>query len=182
MKSGIRILAVEDGPFTRKDKSALAFCLVGRDGLVEGALSFKVRVDGDDATAKLLNSIKRSRFRSQIKMIVMNGITLGGLNIVNIPLLHKSLKIPIIAITRKRPRRGLMLKAVKKYSQNGRRLAVFNSISNQTSLNKIENFYVQSIGIKVSEIGKFVPTCLKLLRLGHIVASGIVKGESKGSL
>ncbi|MDE1856306.1 MAG: DUF99 family protein [Candidatus Micrarchaeota archaeon] len=181
MKSGIRILAVEDGSFTRKDKKVIVVCLMGRDGTVEGALSFKVSVDGDDATSMLLKSIKKSRFKDQIKLIALNGISLGGINLVDMPLVHKTLKIPLIAITRKRPRRTLMLKAVKKYSDRNR-IAVFNSISKDTSLNKIEGFYVQSIGMPISEIKKFVPKSIELLRLGHIVASGVSKGESSGSL
>ncbi|MDE1850637.1 MAG: DUF99 family protein [Candidatus Micrarchaeota archaeon] len=181
MKGGIRILAVEDGPFTRKDKASLAVCLLGRDGIVEGMLSFMVAVDGDDATDKLLNAIRKSRFSGQVKMIAMNGITLGGLNIVDMTKLHASLKIPVIAITRKRPRRTLMLKTMKKYS--GReKVGIFKDIAKNASLDRVDGFYVQSLGIKKSEIGKFMQTSLSLLRLGHIVASGIVKGESKGSL
>ena len=181
MKKGIRILAIEDGPFTRKDSSALAVCLLGRDGIVEGMLSFNVAVDGNDATDKLLGAIRKSRFFGQVKMIAMNGITLGGLNIVDMTRLHSSLGMPVIAITRKRPRRTLMLRTVRKYS-DPKRAKVFSAIAKNASLDKINGFYVQSIGIEKSEIGKFMETSLGLLRLGHIVASGIVRGESKGSL
>lgn len=181
MKSGIRILAIEDGPFTRRDRTSLAVCLLGRDGIVEGMLSFRVTVDGDDSAERILAAIKKSRFRGQVKMIAMNGVTLGGLNIIDMPRLHRELKIPVIAITRKRPRRTLMLKAVKKYSDK-KKIDLFNSISKDADLNRISGFYVQSIGIKKSEIDQFMQTSLALLRLGHIVASGIVKGESKGSI
>jgi len=54
---------------------------------------------------------------------------------------------------------------------------------NKASLSSHSNgFYIQYIGIARKELSTFVNTAYQMLRLAHLVASGIVKGESKGRL
>ncbi len=77
-KKGIRILAVDDGPLDKSGKGVLVVGIVGREGTIEGVLSFRVDADGSDATERLSATIQKTRFRDQIKLIALNGVTLAG--------------------------------------------------------------------------------------------------------
>ena len=73
MKQGVRILALDDSSFSKKDKTARVFGLIARNEEIEGAVSFLVGVDGKDATEKIIKAVKGSRFKSQIKIIALLG-------------------------------------------------------------------------------------------------------------
>ncbi|VVB77026.1 Uncharacterised protein [uncultured archaeon] len=62
LKKGARILAIDDSSFTKGDKDALVAGVIGREGVVEGVISFHVSVDGTDSTGKIIRSVKKSKF------------------------------------------------------------------------------------------------------------------------
>lgn len=83
MRSGSRILALDDSALSKKDGKSLVIGVVGRGNLVEGIISFSVRIDGKDSAELIINAVRASRFRPQIKLIVLNGTVLAGLNVVD---------------------------------------------------------------------------------------------------
>ncbi len=184
MKSGIRILAIEDSPFDRKEKKSLLVGVIGRSGLIEGILSFKVSVDGDDSTSIIINSTKKSRFLDQIRLIAVNGNTVAGMNIIDLSKVSKRLKIPVIAITRTKPHPASFKLAIKKHMPDvyKKKAQIIDRLSKLSHATKIDGYYVQCIGIKPSEVSRLVEGSVKLLRLGHMIASAIARGESKGRL
>ncbi len=184
LKKGIRILALEDAPFTREQTMALTVGVVARDTGVEGILAFDVRVDGDDATCKIIERVRTSRFNNQIKLIVLNGVSLAGMNIIDMPRVAKELRIPVIGITRTRPRRNLLLAALKKAQPREvkAKAALLAKISKSSVTERSGGFYIQCVGIPKEDAAKMVKQSISLLRLAHLVASGVTKGESKGRL
>ncbi|MEM3369274.1 MAG: DUF99 family protein [Candidatus Micrarchaeia archaeon] len=178
----IRILAVDDTP--RINSSSFLIGIVYRNGIVEGAVSTKITYDWNDGTEQITKMIKRSRFSNQIKLILLNSITMGGLNIIDISKLSASLSIPVIAITRHPPRVSELEKAVSKLDipeeEKERKL---NAIKNAGEPFKIKTkpiLYAQAAGIdrfKAMEAIKIIG--IEPLRLSHIIASALVLGESK---
>ncbi len=71
MKSGIRILAIDDSSFRRTDKNVLVVGVIKRLDSIEGIISCRVEADGNDATAKIARMISGSRFLEQVKLIVV---------------------------------------------------------------------------------------------------------------
>jgi hypothetical protein len=180
-KSGVRILAVDDGPFEKGDRRVLVVGVIGRERVVEGLISFRVEVDGTDATSKLVRALNSSRFGSQIRLICVHGITVGGLNILDLVTLHKKLGIPLIAITRKKPHTSLLKRAIRasgKHSEE--KLGLVDVVVKSASSRKLGIFYVQSIGAGSRELERFIGPSVELLRLAHIIASGVELGESRG--
>lgn len=186
MKKGVRVLSVEGAPFKKSDKDTIVIGIISRGQLIEGLLSLKVSVDGEDATDNLARRIKSSRFRDQIKLIALNGIALAGLNIVDIVELNSMLKIPIIAVTRKKPRLSAMSKAIiastKSKSSARKKIALLKKIKEAAEEFHIAGFYVQCIGINAHEVKNKLGEVVSMLRISHIIASGISKGESKGRM
>ncbi len=85
MKKGIRILGIDDGPFKKNvDKETiLTGVLIKPDGYIEGILLRTIAVDGTDVNEKILSMVN-GRFLREINIIMTNGITFGGFNVMDI--------------------------------------------------------------------------------------------------
>jgi len=185
MKKEIRILGVDDGYFERGQKEVLVVCTVFRGGLfLDGLLSTYVEIDGLNATEKLINLIKNSRHKKQLKVIMLDGITLGGFNLVDIKEVFEKTELPVIVINRKFPDIEKVKIALRKFSDFERRLKI---IENAGPIKKYKRIYYQSIGFKsekevmeiidISTTRSYIP---EPLRIAHIIAAGITRGESYG--
>lgn len=100
----IRILGLDDAPFSFQDKSVPLVGVVWRvPNYIEGVLRTDVSVDGCDAVDKIVRLVSRSRFCEQIRLILLDGASFGGFNVVDLEALHKRLGIPAATVTRKKP-------------------------------------------------------------------------------
>lgn len=183
VNKNIRVLAVDDTPKT--DSSSFLIGIVYRDGTVEGAVSAKIKYDGNDSTDEIIRMVKCSRFSNQINLILLNSITMAGLNIVDISKLADSLSIPVIAVTRHQPRVSELEKAVRKLDipeeEKERRITAIRNAGEPFKIKTKPLIYAQVAGIdryKAMEIIKNIG--IEPLRLSHIIASALILGESKG--
>jgi endonuclease V-like protein UPF0215 family len=187
VKEEIRILGVDDAPFDKnRDREVLVVGTVFRGNRsIDGLISFKVGVDGNDATEKLLNAISKTKHRDQIRVIMFDGIAFGGFNIIDIKRLYEEIGIPIIVLMRKIPEYEKIEKALKKFPDFQERM---RKIKNAGEINELKKgkIYFQCIGIEKEKAKEIilqsilrgdVPECL---RVAHLIASGIVLGESRG--
>jgi endonuclease V-like protein UPF0215 family len=184
MKDGIRILAVDDSRFARGDSTVRIIGVVGRRDLVEGILSFMVKTDGNDATAKLIKAAGSSRFFEQIKLIAINGTTVAGMNIIDILKVNRDLGAPVLAITRKKPHPSLLCRTIaraKPYGYAGK-VKTIKKISGNAQVFTEGGLYVQAAGIGKDGAARHVAGCASLLRLAHLIASGVSSGESRGRI
>jgi len=189
LKPEIRILGIDDGPFSRKDKSVLVVGVICRGNeCLDGLLSTKVAVDGLDATEKLIKRINSSRHKPQLKVIMLDGITLGGFNLVDIKKLWKKTGIPVIVINRKKPDIKAVEEALKKHFKDWEeRMKIVEHAGKIRSM-KVNDFkiYYQAVGLPEDEVKEIILLSLKRaqipepLRAAHIIATGIVRGESEG--
>ncbi|MCL4373429.1 MAG: DUF99 family protein [Candidatus Marsarchaeota archaeon] len=188
MKSGIRLAAFASGPIGA-DKHAAAgrtilIAVVAKKGEVEGVLSSSIGINGTDSTDRILTLIKKSRFASQVKLIVLNGIALAGLNVVN-PGSILSSGNALMIITRHKPRPSKLIQALNAFSKrsgiaaNERKNIVKDFAKNKPR--RMEGFYVQST-LQGQDSKVLFPYAVNALRLAHMIASGMSKGESKGRL
>lgn len=184
VKKEIRVLGIDDGPFDKfKDKECLVVGTVFRGGnYPDGILSTKVKVDGNDSTARIIAMVNKSKFKPQLQSIMLDGIAVGGFNVVDIEKLNKKTRIPVIVVVRNYPdfkEIERVLKKLKKYKQ----LKLIEKAGKPVKAGKI---WVQFKGIsidKVKEVIRITATRSYLpepIRVAHLIASGIVKGESKG--
>ncbi|HEX9907075.1 MAG TPA: DUF99 family protein, partial [Thermoplasmata archaeon] len=115
MKQQVRILGIDDSPFKFKDERALVVgALVRVPNYLEGVLTTDVRVDGDDATARIIDMVSGSRYSDQVKAVMLDGIAVAGFNVIDIEKLSRSLKVPVITVTRDRPDLEKMRSALEK--------------------------------------------------------------------
>jgi endonuclease V-like protein UPF0215 family len=189
IKEEIRILGVDDGPFTKKDKEVIVIGVIFRGGeFIDGLLRTYVSVDGLDATEKLSEMINSSKHKQQLKVIMLDGITLGGFNIIDVKKLYSETKIPVIVINRKIPDLKSIKTALEKnFDDFEKRWKMILNAGKIKEL-KLEKFsiYYQNLGLEDEETEEIILISTKHaqipepLRVAHLIATGIVKGESEG--
>ena len=89
MKQQIWLIGIDDSPFRFTDKYGMVIGVVMRGGeYLEGVIRRHIHIDGNDATYVCKDMIKKTRHRQQLKAVILDGIALGGFNVVNINHLH----------------------------------------------------------------------------------------------
>jgi endonuclease V-like protein UPF0215 family len=189
IKQEIRILGVDDSPFpSHTTEEVMLVGTVFRAGnWLDGVLSTYINGDGTDATEKIADMVKNSRNLGQLGVIMLDGITFGGFNIVNIRKIFESTGIPVIVIMRRIPNFEGIKKALKRFDdwedrwanvlEAGEVYKVENSELVYMQINGIEREDAEDI-VKLSTTRSAIP---EPLRVAHIIAAGIITGESRGS-
>lgn len=183
-KKEIRVVGVDDSPFNKfKDSKALVVGVVMRGGSwVDGVLSAKVDVDGNDSTNKMISMINKCKFKPQLQCIFLDGIAVAGFNVIDIQELNKKTKLPVVIVIRKKPDIENIKKTLVKINKKDK----IKLIDKAGEVFKIDDIFVQTVGIEIHDLRKILKVvCTRSLvpeplRLAHLIASGIAKGESKG--
>lgn len=184
VKDEIRVIGIDDSPFDKfKDSKVLVIGVVMRGGSwVDGVLSAKVDVDGNDSTSRMISMINRCKFKPQLQCIFLDGIAVAGFNVIDIQELNKKTKLPVVIVIRKKPDIANIKKTLIKINQKDKT----KLIDKAGEIFKIGDIFVQSIGIEIGDLRKilkvvctrsFVP---EPIRLAHLIGQGIILGESKG--
>ena len=188
MKRQIRVLGIDDSEFTFRDSTVPVVGVVMRaPSYIEGVMKTEVRVDGDDATDVIGKMVAGSRYRDQLRLIMIDGVTLGGFNIIDIGRLHACLEIPVATVTRDKPDMNAIKSALKKH------FADWEDRFGLISAGKIEELKVRGFsvysgyaGIKRADIVKIlgdttvVGAVPEPVRVAHIIATALARGESRG--
>ena len=188
MKKQIRLIGIDDSPFTFTDKYGMVIGVIMRGGeYLESVLRRHIIIDGNDATFVCKDMIKKTRHRKQLKAMLLDGIALGGFNVVNIKEVYESTNLPVITITRDKPNFEKIKVALQKnFDDWEHRLALMKNGKIYKVETKHNPIYVKCTGIdigeakeiiKISTIRGVVP---EPIRVAHLIASGIKRGESYG--
>jgi len=189
LKSQIRILGIDDGAFSFDDeKTAVVGVAMRLPSYVEGVMVTDVEVDGElDATEKLVEMISASRYLDGLKLIIIDGIALGGFNVVNIERLHDRLGVPVATITRDEPDFEEIKAALKKHFKDWElRLAMMKKVDICKVETEHSPIYVGRVGIGARELKEILAMATvkgalpEVLRVAHLIATAISKGESRG--
>jgi endonuclease V-like protein UPF0215 family len=184
IKPEIRILGVDDGVFIPRVKSLVPVVgVVFRGGYwLDGVMHTRIRVDGFDATNKIASMIIDSPHHKQLRVIMLNGITFAGFNVVDIKKLYSKTKLPVIAITHEKPDFAEIRKALTHLPKSEERWkAILNAgeIFAMSTRSEGEKIYVQISGIleedtrKILKLTSTRSNIPEALRVAHLIASGI---------
>ena len=188
MKQQIRLLGVDDSPFTFTDKYATIIGVVMRGGnYLECVIKNKVSIDGDDSTFVCKDMIKNTRHRKQLKAMLLDGIALGGFNVVDIDEIYKSTNLPVITVTRDKPDLSKIEEALKKnFIDWKKRLTLIKNGDIHEVLTSHNPIYIKCSGIDIEEAKEIIKISTirgvipEPIRVAHLIASGIIRGESYG--
>jgi hypothetical protein len=154
---------------------------------MEGVMVSSCQVDGEDANDAITSMVRESRFYEQVRMIMVDGAALGGFNVVDVRALSKDLGIPVLTISRDEPDMGTIRTALTAHFADWERR--FEIIS-RNHVRPVEipdgRVFVTSEGIGDKEADAMVRRCTvrgclpEPVRLAHLVATALVRGESRG--
>jgi endonuclease V-like protein UPF0215 family len=189
IKREIRILGIDDSPFpAHTTQPVMIIGTVFRAGKwMDGVLRTFIQGDGRDSTNKIVNMVNNTRHKDQLGVIMLDGITFGGFNVLNIRKIFQSTGIPVIVIMRKYPDFKKIKNALKRFPDWADR---WDDIKDAGKVYKIENkedIYIQLNGIELmdaEEIIKLSTTRSAIpepIRVAHLIAAGVITGESRGS-
>jgi len=184
IKPEIRVLGVDDGAFIPQVKGQVPVIgVVFRGGYwLDGVMHTKIAVDGFDATHEISSMITRSPHYKQLRVIMLNGITFAGFNIVDVKALHVATKLPVITVTREKPDLADIHRALQNLPNSEARWeAILNAgepveVSTRSAEAKV---YMQTVGVSKEDAEKILrltstrSSIPEALRVAHLVASGI---------
>ncbi len=179
------VIGFDDSPFPRYYKGDIRVIGTVYTGLrLDGIISGHIRKDGANATDNLALLIRGSKFASQIKLVMLQGIALGGFNVVDIHRLLDILGIPVLVVTRKAPDLKSIKAALLGGVAGGARK--WKLIERAGEIEPVAGVFVQRAGLTLREaaqvierfaVGGRIP---EPLRVAHLIAGGVSQGQSRG--
>lgn len=178
------VVGFDDGPFDPGHRGDVLLVGAVCDGpRLVGVLSGKVRRDGANATRVIAGLVRGSRFFPQIQLVLLQGIAVAGFNVVDLPGLHRRLGLPVITVARRRPDLESIRRALLERVPGGRRK--WTLVEAAGPVEPIEGLYVQRMGISPGEAAQALRRLAvngllpEPLRIAHLIAGGIARGESR---
>jgi endonuclease V-like protein UPF0215 family len=190
----LNVVGFDDGPFLREHRGQVllvgAVCSRTR---LDGVISGRITRDGSNATRRMIELVQRSQFVHHIRAVMLQGIAVGGFNVVDVVTLSAELGVPVLVIARKAPdlvavRRALFSDAppvrprVRGAAEKWRLVERAGAIEPLPA----QRLWVQRVGLSLEAARRLVvATTLhgnlpEPLRLAHLIAGGIVTGKSRG--
>lgn len=198
MKPQFRVLGIDDGPFTFTDPTVPVVGVVYRKGYIDAVMKSQMTVDGDDSTHVIADMVRSAGPRKQLAAVMLDGITFGGFNVVDLEALHEATGIPVITVTRDEPDMERIRNALEKMGTSptrGRRLVPdwkeryarlekLSLVEVSTGHNPVHIAYA---GLPLADAKGIVRATTvrgalpEPLRLSHLIATALVTGKSHGN-
>jgi len=180
------IIGFDDAPFPRNHQGSVkvvgaVFADLRFDGVVIG----EIEKDGFDAAEKLEKLISVSKFREHVQLIMLQGITFGGFNVVDVFYLNSRLALPVLVVSRKRPDLGSIEKALISHIPEGKKKwALIDKLGPMEPVGKV---HVQRAGLTLHQAASVIERFAihsripEPLRAAHLIAGAIAEGQSRGN-
>ena len=186
IKSEIRVLGIDDGQFVPRTKGTVEVVgVVYRGGYwFEGVMRTKITIDGFDATEKIAKMIESSPYYRELRVVVLDGVTFAGFNVVDISMLSRIVDLPVMSVVREKPDLEEIRGALKNLPgfevrwQDMRNAGVLFEVEPRNGENPI---YIQTAGILREDAEKIIrktstrSNVPEALRVAHIIASGLAR-------
>lgn len=179
------LLGIDDGPFVKGQAGPvpLAAALCEGPDLLEAVALESFPVDGDGATEFLAEWIARLRLRATLQGVALGGITLAGLGVVDVRALAAALAVPVLVVTRKAPDNARLRTALEAAGCAERFAIAARSPEAERTVDGIWLAHegcerAQALALLHASRGK--AKLPEALRVAHLFATALVRGESHG--
>lgn len=180
------VMGVDDAPFERSHRGDVK--IVGtvwaRDRL-DGVVLDRVRRDGANSTARVARMLERSPFDEHVRAVLLDGIALGGFNVVDLHALHARLGRPVLAVARKEPDLRAIRRALLRRVPGGAKKWAL--IEKAGPMEPVEGVWVQRAGLSAADAAQLVRDSRgqgvlpEPIRVAHLIASALERGHSHGA-
>lgn len=179
------VIGFDDAPFERGHRGDVPLVgVVCARTRIDGILVSKIRRDGANATRAMVAMVEGSQFRAHVQAVLLQGIAVGGFNVVDVHALHEALGVPVIAIARKEPDREAMRRAL--FTRVPGAARKWRLLEQAGTMEPLRGVWVQRVGITRDHAREvLVATTLhgnlpEPLRVAHLFAGAMVTGRSRG--
>ncbi len=185
IKPQIRILGIDDSALINDKVTIIGAFFRGGEQL-DGILRSEITKDGMDATEAIIELVKNSKFYEQIRVIMLDGVTYAGFNPVDIKRIFDETNIPVIVFMRACPDFEKIKLALENLPEAEKRWEIIQRAGKIYKIAKENPVFIQFIGIdkkSAVEIVRITSTHSNIpepLRVAHLIATGVVLGESTG--
>lgn len=178
----VQVLGFDDVPFDRDlDRHADVAGMLCHDTRLEGMVWGTVTRDGHDATDVLASLVTGSKFHPSLDLVLLDGITLAGMNVVDLPALAERTGRPCATVMRRPPDFAAIEHVLARFRDGAARRARMAAAG---PVHELGGFCFQVVGAepevlagilgRLTDRGK-VP---EPLRLAHLVGSAVKTGQS----
>ena len=178
----IRVIGFDDAPFVRRSSTPVAIAGVVCAGTrFEGMVWGHIQQDGWDATQVLCDLLMQGKFLPQLHILLLDGISFGGFNIIDLPHLATQLERPCVAVMRRLPNLQAIQKALERLPNAPDRL---DRLRCAGTIYAYPPFYFQVAGASPETTARVLQRLTdqghvpEALRLAHLITSAVVNGES----
>jgi endonuclease V-like protein UPF0215 family len=207
----VNVIAFDDGPFLREHRGdVLLVGVVCSNTRLDGVVSGRVRRDGANATARMIELATATRFGAHVRAVLLQGIAVGGFNVVDVHELARALGVPVLVVMRRAPdleamrqalfsdvpsKRPRVRGAARKWRLIERAGTIEPLLLPQPTANRpfptgrgpgAARLWVQRAGLS-TQAARTVLAATTLhghipepLRIAHLIAGGIAAGQSRG--
>lgn len=188
MKAKSRFMGIDDAPFGFGEAEVpVVGVVVQAPAYIEGVLTTKAQVDGRDATERLCEMVERSRYREGLEMVLVDGTAVGGFNVIDIDALSRSAGVPVVTVTRHKPDLSAIQTALKrKFEDWEDRWRLIGRHGIEAIETKHSPLYVTYVGASRADVREALALTTvrgvlpEPLRVAHLIAAAMVRGESRG--
>ncbi len=181
------VLGIDEGPFVKGQAAPVPLVAALCEGadLLEAVARSEFPVDGDGATEFLARWLGGLRARASVKGVVLGGITLAGLALVDVRALADALATPVLVVTRRAPDNARLRAALDTAGLSARFAIAERS----------PEAFATDDGVWLAHAGIARADALALLhasrgkaklpealRIAHLIATALVRGESHGKV
>lgn len=178
------VIGFDDAPFARDHRGKVKIVgAVFADRRMDGVLIGEIDKDGADAAVQLAALLQPSKFFQHVRLIMLQGITMGGFNVVDVIDLHRRLELPILVVARRAPDMAAIRSALQRHVPGG--LAKWARIEAAGAMEPAGDLFVQRVGLTREQaldtlthwsIHSRIP---EPLRCAHLIAGALATGQSR---
>lgn len=181
-KKTLRAIGFDDAPFPRGHCGSVNIAGVICAGTrLEGMVWGQAEKDGTDATDALARMLMLGKFADQVHLVLIDGLAVGGFNLIDLPLLAQRIQRPCITIMRKAPDFEAIERALQNFDDGEQRLAIVRK-AGKVYMGKDCFFQVcgcepAAAALAIAQLTDtgHVP---EALRLAHLIGAAVMTGES----
>jgi len=178
------VIGFDDAPFPRGHCGPVKIVgAVFAQHRLDGVLVGEIEKDGDDATRRLTHLVSRSKFYQHARLLMLQGITMGGFNVVDILGLHRQLDLPVLVVARRKPNWEAIRRALVQHLPGGHEK--WDLIEAAGVMEPVGDVFIQRVGLTRTQaittvdqwsIHSRIP---EPLRCAHLIAGAIATGQSR---
>ncbi len=172
------VVGFDDAPFDRLYQGPVPIVgAVFAGSRLDGVIMGQVEKDGADAAMSIAGLLSGSRFLEHIQLIMLQGITLAGFNVVDIRSLYHELELPVLVVTSKAPDLTAIRNALINHVPNGPEK--WRTILSLDIMVPAGVMFIQWIGLTYGEAAETVRRHAinghmpEPLRAAHLIASAL---------